>query len=146
MAEPSGDRSPDEVAPDGARDDAPANEAEAAVLACNAAFYEAFNSKDLDAMERVWSSRADVTCVHPGWNPLEGRDAVMESWRSILGNQQQPKIVSAARRATVLDGTAIVSAREFVAGSPIATTNAFVHELGGWKMILHHTSLVVQGG
>ena len=45
---------------------------EAAVLASNAAFYEAFNAKDLAAMDRVWSSRDDVTCVHPGWNPLEG--------------------------------------------------------------------------
>jgi ketosteroid isomerase-like protein len=114
------------------------------VLASNAAFYEAFNSKDLPAMERVWSSRPDVTCIHPGWSPLEGRSAVMESWRSILGNQQQPKIVSAARRATVIDGIGIVFAREFVDGSPIATTNAFVREGGGWKMLLHHTSLVVQ--
>ena len=145
MAESTGDRLPDEAAADRAQDDASPGEVEAAVLACNAAFYAAFNSKDLAAMEQVWSSRSDVTCVHPGWNPLEGRDAVMESWRSILGNEQQPKIVSAARRATVLDGTAIVSGREFVAGSPIATTNAFVHERGGWKMILPPPSLVVQG-
>ena len=119
--------------------------AEAAVLASNAAFYDAFNAKDLAAMDRVWSARDDVTCVHPGWNPLEGRDAVMESWRTILGNAQQPKIVSAAHRATVMDGTAIVSGRELVAGSPITTTNAFVREADGWKMILHHASPVMQG-
>ena len=46
--------------------------------------------------------------------------------------------------ATVIDGIGIVFAREFVDGSPIATTNAFVREGGGWKMLLHHTSLVVQ--
>ena len=65
MAESTEDRLPDEAAPDRARADAPPGEAEAAVLACNAAFYAAFNSKDFAAMERVWSSRGDVTCVRP---------------------------------------------------------------------------------
>ena len=120
--------------------------AEAAVLACNAAFYEAFNTKDFAAMDSVWSSRDDVTCVHPGWNPLEGREAVMESWQAILGNAQQAKIVSAADPAPILGSTAMVSSRELVAGSPIATTNAFVREGEVWKMILHHASPVAQMG
>ena len=36
----------------------------------NENFYKAFNSRDLDAMKKVWSSNEKVTCVHPGWNPL----------------------------------------------------------------------------
>lgn len=119
---------------------------EGPVLAANAAFYDAFNRKDADAMARLWSDTHDITCVHPGWNVLEGRDAVLESWRRILENPDQPKIVSAAQSAQVLGSTAIVVGRELVAGSPIATTNAFVWENGSWRMILHHASPVAIAG
>jgi hypothetical protein len=27
-----------------------------------------------------------VSCVHPGWPVLVGRQTVLESWRRILGN------------------------------------------------------------
>jgi ketosteroid isomerase-like protein len=120
----------------------PGADDEAAVLAANEAFYAAFNEKDAAAMAALWSARDAVTCVHPGWNVLEGRERVLESWRQILGNPEQPKIVSAARSAWVEGDAAIVVGRELVAGSPIATTNAFVREDGAWKMILHHASPV----
>ena len=59
---------------------------EAAILAANTAFYSAFNDHDLEAMAALWSSSPELTCVHPGWNVLRGREAVIESWRAILGN------------------------------------------------------------
>src|SRR5690349_18059853 len=46
------------------------------LLAANAAFYAAFNAKDAAAMDAVWSSRTDASCIHPGWNLLSGREAV----------------------------------------------------------------------
>ena len=49
----------------------PAQEAE--VLAANAAFYEAFDQRDMDAMERLWANQVPVCCIHPGWGPLFGR-------------------------------------------------------------------------
>ena len=120
---------------------------EAAVLAANAAFYAAFNARDLAAMEALWSSQAPVTCVHPGWNVLRGRAAVLESWRAILGNPQQPKIVGAAERAQLLgppgsSAAALVVGRELVGGSPIVVTNAFVREGAAWKLVHHHASPV----
>src|SRR5579883_2287878 len=65
------------------------------VLAANGAFYAAFNARDMDAMASIWAARAPVACIHPGWNVLIGRDAVLDSWRGILSNPEQPRIVSA---------------------------------------------------
>src|SRR5687768_7948192 len=61
----------------------------AAILEANEAFYRAFNEKDADAMDRIWAESGEVACIHPGWNVLEGREAVMDSWRGILSNPAQ---------------------------------------------------------
>ena len=53
------------------------------VLAVNAAFYRAFATCDSDAMDGLWAEREAVACVHPGWQALHGRDAVMASWRVV---------------------------------------------------------------
>ena len=110
---------------------------EAAVLAANAAFYAAFNARDSDAMAALWATAAEVTCVHPGWNILRGREAVLESWRSILGNAEQAKIVGAAE-------VALVVGRELVGGHPIAVSNTFLLEEDGWKLLHHHASPVAR--
>ncbi|HEY6335991.1 MAG TPA: nuclear transport factor 2 family protein, partial [Alphaproteobacteria bacterium] len=65
---------------------------EATVLAVNEAFYRAFADRDLTAMDKVWARVVEVACVHPGWAPLYGRDAVMESWAGILSNPSAPDI------------------------------------------------------
>src|SRR4051812_13576433 len=43
-------------------------------LAANETFYRAFNQKDTAAMSAVWSESVEVSCVHPGWNVLTGRE------------------------------------------------------------------------
>jgi hypothetical protein len=109
------------------------------VLRANDAFYRAFNQKDTAAMDGAWSLREDVVCIHPGWNVLRGRAAVLASWKSILGNPDQARIVVGGAEVTLLEGVALVVCRELVAGSPLAATNVFVIEDGAWKL-LHHQS------
>ena len=53
---------------------------------------------------------------------------VLESWRAILGNPAQPKLVGAVERTTVRGEVAIVVGRELAAGHPIAVTNTFVRQ------------------
>jgi ketosteroid isomerase-like protein len=115
-----------------------------AILAANQAFYAAFNAKDIVAMDAAWAANAPVTCIHPGWNVLEGHEAVVESWRRILGNPQQPKIVAGGASVRVFGHTAIVICREFVGGSPLAATNIFVREGGRWLLVHHQSSPVAQ--
>src|SRR5690242_4823977 len=101
----------------------------AAVLEANEAFYRAFNQKDAEAMAAVWSTAADITCLHPGWNILHGEE-VMVSWRGILTNPDQPRIVTGGASATLRGDVAIVLCRELVAGGGLAATNVFVREEG----------------
>jgi ketosteroid isomerase-like protein len=112
---------------------------EQAVLQANASFYAAFVGRDPAAMDDLWSRRAAVTCIHPGWNVLTGRDAVIESWDAILSNPEQPRIVAGGAQATLLGDTAIVICRELVSGNPLAATNVFIREDGRWRLV-HHQS------
>lgn len=115
------------------------------VLAANEAFYQAFNQKDAGAMDALWAASDAVSCIHPGWNVLQGREAVLESWRSILGNSAQPRIVTGGAQATFYGQTAIVICRELVAGSPLVATNVFVLEDGAWKLCHHQSGPVFSG-
>ena len=118
--------------------------AEDEVLTANDAFYSAFNSKDMAAMDAIWAARVRVQCVHPGWNALAGRAAVMESWRGILANPDQPRITAGAAVVTIVGDVAVVVCRELVAGVPLVATNLFVREDGAWKLCHHHASPVAR--
>lgn len=113
--------------------------AEKAVLAANAAFYAAFNQRDMSAMERIWAVRLPVICIHPGWDVLLGREAILESWRSILGNPQQPRIVTGGASVAFVGDMAFVVCRELVGGSRLLATNVFALEDGSWRLV-HHQS------
>lgn len=108
------------------------------VLFTNDAFYAAFAGRDLQAMDELWSRRPNVTCIHPGWSPLIGRDSVMQSWRAILSNPVSPAIVCGNASAYVFADVAYVLCHESVEQAFLAATNVFVREEAGWKMVHHH--------
>lgn len=112
------------------------------VIEANAAFYAAFAARDMATLEDLWSRRTAVTCIHPGWNVLSGRDAVIESWDAILSNPEQPRIVAGGAQVALLGDTAIVICRELVSGNPLAATNVFVREDGKWRLAHHHSGPV----
>jgi ketosteroid isomerase-like protein len=116
------------------------------VLDANSAFYRAFAGRDLEAMDAVWASDAPVACVHPGWDALRGRDAVMESWRAILSGPHSPEIGCSHAFAQVIGETALVICREHVAGGELVATNVFVREDGGWKLVHHQASPLATEG
>jgi ketosteroid isomerase-like protein len=111
-----------------------------AVLAANRAFYRAFRERDLAAMDALWARSAPVACIHPGWAPLIGRDAVMASWRDIFG--QPTPIVCRAERVLLFGDSACVLCHEAIdSGDPAAgmliASNLFVREAGAWHMVHH---------
>lgn len=108
-----------------------------AVLAANEAFYRAFAARDLAAMDRVWASADKVACVHPGWAPLVGRDAVMESWAGILGNPGAPRIRCMRPQALLHGELAIVLCYEVVERGYLVATNLFLREGDAWKLFHH---------
>jgi ketosteroid isomerase-like protein len=111
----------------------------AAVLFANEAFYLAFRERDTEAVEAMWATGASVTCIHPGWQALIGREAVVESWRSILTGPRPPSIRPRAARATLAGEVGIVVCYEEIEGSNslLVATNVFLREAGAWKL-LHH--------
>ena len=114
-----------------------------AVLAANRAFYDAFNERDVEAMAELWAQSDDVTCIHPHRAIIEGHQEVMRSWRAILHNPDQPRIVFATEAPRIVGDIGIVAGREVVAGVPIVATNLYRREAGTWKIIHHHGSPVL---
>jgi ketosteroid isomerase-like protein len=115
------------------------------VLAANAAFYDAFAAKNADAMEAVWARRAPLACIHPGWHPLRGRDAVLASWRAILSGPGAPPITCAEPAAQVLGDVAVVICIERIPSVELVATNVFVREDGEWRLVHHHASGMARG-
>jgi ketosteroid isomerase-like protein len=111
---------------------------EAAVLAANDLFYRAFAARDLRALDRLWARRADVVCIHPGWQAVRGREAVMKSWRDILSNPGSPAIACVRPTAYLLGDAAFVVCTERLPGGELVATNIFTREDGEWRMVQHH--------
>lgn len=120
------------------------------LLAANALFYEAFESRSLHAMEAVWSSDQDISCTHPGWATLHGPAEVHRSWRSILSGPQHLQFIVSEERAHVVGEMGWVTCVENLLaddgphGSATAI-NLFRRSAGGvWRMMAHHASPVMQ--
>ena len=114
---------------------------------CEAAFYEAFERADLDAMMDVWAEDEEIVCVHPGGARLAGYEQVRGSWAEIFSNRQRLS-VHLSNQVTV-NGMmlAIHSLHEniLVEGEPRARgvavcTNVYLRTGDGWKMLMHHAS------
>jgi len=117
---------------------------EIGVLEANSAFYRAFAERDLAAMDDLWARESPVACVHPGWDALRGREAVMESWSGILGGDA-PRIACIAASAHVLGPAAFVVCGERIPGGPVlVATNVFVRERRGWKLCHHQAGMVAR--
>ena len=130
----------------------PQSSDEAAVLAANAAFYAAFESLSIEAMDAVWAHDEPVLCVHPGWPLLSGREPVMESWRRIFENATLMHFDITGAEVVVEGDVAWVSCTENltqvldgrVAEGKIQATNLFRRRLGEWR-VAHHGSPVGHG-
>jgi ketosteroid isomerase-like protein len=97
-----------------------------------AAFYEALETADLEAMMEVWAEDEEVVCVHPGGPRLAGFEQVRASWAQILGSGQRLKVHSVHENILVQG--------ESRARAPVAATNVYLRTGKGWRMIVHHGS------
>ena len=108
------------------------------VLSANEAFYDAFGTADMQAMSAVWASKAPVTCIHPGWNPVSGRKEVLSSWKGIIDSPSRPTIECVQSTADIYGDTAVIYCYETLHGGYLLATNIFVMEDGAWRMVHHH--------
>jgi hypothetical protein len=108
-----------------------------AILLANEAFYRAFSDRDVAAMDRLWAVDVPVACIHPGWGPLAGREAVMRSWRRILGNAGAPAVACREPRLLRHGDVATVICFEAIENAFLVATNLFIRQGDDWKMVLH---------
>lgn len=126
-----------------------------AVQAANAAFYAAFEARDLDAMSDCWERSERAAVVHPGWPPQHGWARVLTTWDMIFANPQSMHCIVTDERIDVIGHVAVVTCEEQLlqefgaadhdadlASARVAATNVFVRDGDTWKMILHHGSPV----
>jgi ketosteroid isomerase-like protein len=114
--------------------------AKAAVLQVNGAFYRAFSEGDAAAMLALWAKHAPLVCVHPGSPALLGREAVLDSWRSMLRRKPSFELRCDDPAVSLFGETAIVTCYEAAGddAAHLAATNVFVLEEGMWRMVHHH--------
>jgi ketosteroid isomerase-like protein len=110
-----------------------------AILAANAAYYRAFFAGDFDRMCGIWAEE-QVSCVHPGWPVIIGRQPILESYRSILSNPGQEPIQQHNATALVSGEEGRVFCIEVVGGMALAATNWFRRIDGAWRLIHHQAS------
>ena len=117
----------------------------ALALKSNQAFYEAFSSGDLAAMDDLWATHEPVVCVHPGGAPLHGRIAVMASWQSLF-EHGPPPVRCSDQRVVLVRGLAFVSCLEHIGPTILAATNTLVWEGGRWRLAFHQAGVMSDPG
>jgi len=117
------------------------------VLDANRAFYAAFEAGDMDAMSDVWEHSDRVSCVHPGWQRLQGWAAVAASWFALFQNGQHLQFIITNEHVSIEGDTAWVTCDENLlsdqqVGGTVAALNLFALVDGAWKLVVHHGSPV----
>ncbi len=112
-----------------------------------AAFYEAIEKADLEAMMAVWSDDDDIVCVHPGGARLSGVAQVREAWRQIFAAGQTLRFrlrhqqsVNGMTLAVHSVYEQISIAGEARARNPVIATNIYLRTENGWRIVVHHAS------
>ena len=122
-----------------------------AVKLANQLFYRAFETLDIDQMSGVWDDQYEVTCVHPGWPLIQGRDEVIQSWASIFNNTMVMQF-TITETSVHMDGdwawvVCTESLRSVVDGrvteAKIEATNIFSKRSERWMIVHHHGSPVM---
>jgi hypothetical protein len=116
---------------------------EDAVLSANLEFYRAFTTQNAAAMETLWARHLPVSCIHPGWAPLRDRDAVIRSWRDILGNPDAPRLMCHDEAVSVYGDIAVITCEEDLSANLLVATNIFAKEDGLWRMVHHQAGPLV---
>ena len=109
-------------------------------LFCNDAFYQAFLSRDVSGMQRVWAEKAQLLCIHPGGEAITGRKDVITSWQAILSHKTCPRILHKVDQVIQHDDIVLVTCYEWAEQHPenlLLATNGFVWEAGRYQMVFH---------
>ena len=108
------------------------------ILALNERFYEAFRSRDIEALDGLLATEHPVAVVHPGWRALTGRDAVLASWRAIFRNPRAPEVHCDNPVVLFMGAVAMVICTERLPEGGLVATNLYAEQSDGWRLTHHH--------
>lgn len=122
------------------------------VLTANAAFYRAFEKKDIEAMSIVWSQGTGCLCIHPGRNILRGWKEIEISWMQIFRNTKyleiETEIITVEIRGNLAYIVLIENLLQVSGGKSIQAesmaTNIFENMTSKWYLIHHHGSPIMR--
>lgn len=112
-----------------------------------AAFYEALQRGDIDALMACWADEDEVFCVHPGGPRLVGAVAIRAAFEQMFGNgaihatpARVRKIESLASAVhNVLERIEVLTA-EGPRHAFVLATNVYHKTAQGWRLVAHHAS------
>ncbi len=120
------------------------------VLEANRAFYQAFQSLEIEKMERVWLQEPHIVCIHPGWRRLSGWGPIMETWERIFESTFEMSFELSDVEVMLSGDLAVVTVQENLtqrdydgmARTVVMATNVFERVGSRWCLVLHHGSPV----
>ena len=124
-----------------------------AVKAANQAFYSAFSARDVAAMQKVWSSNADIQNIGPtnksvtvGWDKMgKGFEGLFDTFPELNASMEpQIKIVGVVAWATGIEQVQRKDKAGVSSSARNLVTNIFQNQDGHWLMVHHHASPIPQ--
>jgi ketosteroid isomerase-like protein len=123
----------------------------AQIRRANEQFYRAFESLDIEQMAAIWVQTDRAKCVHPGWDLLEGWEAVRESWEAIFDHTDYMRFVLTDVAVHFYGHVAWVTCVENLTHAVAATrvsrilaTNIYEQSGDRWRIVHHHASPVMR--
>jgi ketosteroid isomerase-like protein len=110
-----------------------------------AAFYDALNRADVEALMLLWADDDEIFCIHPGGPRLHGHAAIQASWETILAQgslQIRPSHLYGAHNLmsavhTVIEGVTAAGSEP----AHLLATNVYMKTPQGWRIVMHHVSV-----
>ncbi len=121
-----------------------------AIVNANREFYRAFQSLDVENMEKVWLKDRQIVCIHPGWRKLSGWGPVMASWERIFENVFEMSfelgdvdvVMSGDLAVVVVEENLTQRGYDGTSRTQVLATNVFERVGNAWFLVMHHGSPV----
>jgi ketosteroid isomerase-like protein len=124
-----------------------------AVKAANQAFYSAFSARDVAAMQKIWSSDADIQNIGPTsksvtvrWDKIgKGFESVFIAFPELKATMEpEIKIVDVVAWVTGIEQIQRKDKAGAISNAGNLVTNIFQKQDGHWVMVHHHASRLPQ--
>ncbi|MET0208619.1 MAG: nuclear transport factor 2 family protein [Burkholderiaceae bacterium] len=112
-----------------------------------AAFYEALQRGDIEALMACWADDDEMFCVHPGGPRLVGPVAIRAAFEQMFGNGAIHATPARVRKVESLASAVHNVLERIEVLTPdgarhayVLATNVYHKTAQGWRMVAHHAS------